>query len=621
MDKSNEPRLQFAEIAECVYLARSLGALGQKEAMTCDCAEQWDPKTERNLACSEHSSCINRATSVECVEPCLCGSDCENKRFQKRQYARVRVEKTGKKGFGLVAAQPIDEGQFIYEYVGEVIDEKTFRKRMLDYDLRNLKHFYFMMLTKNAFIDATEKGSLARFCNHSCAPNAYIDKWVVGDKLRMGIFAKSKISEGTEITFDYNVDRYGAQKQPCYCGAPNCLGWMGGKTQTDAALLLPENLSEALGVTRAQEKAWLKTHKKKSDAAVNEDFVRSLEVEPLEEEDVTKAMSALLKLEEPCVAEKLVERLYLTEDPKTNSQIVRMHGYKTLSQTLQRVSGDVVVQILTILKRWPQMTRNKIELLQIEQVVKELLLDENERVRALAAELLQEWLQLEMAYRIPKVENPQADLLWGRNERLQLPLPISDDEELPSGWQRAADPKTGTTYYYHTGLGVSRWDRPEREEPKRKRKRTFDDFSKHEQLLQQQREEQYNEMREKERMLQELIVSSQREVEEKKRLDEQKRLEKKQRREARKTDSVEAQWTRLLARYVPNMIKKHEQEIGKDNFKGCARELVKTLAAKEAKKLASVPKELEKGKEKKVREFAKLFMEKFLVKYRNKHHP
>ena len=69
----------------------------------------------------------------------------------------------------------------------------------------------------------------------------------------MGIFAKRRIEKGEEITFDYNVDRYGAQSQPCYCGEPNCIKFMGGKTQTDAALLLPEVLADALGVTPKQE--------------------------------------------------------------------------------------------------------------------------------------------------------------------------------------------------------------------------------------------------------------------------------------------------------------------------------------------------------------------------------
>src|SRR5690606_5388051 len=135
---------------------------------------------------------------------------CQNMRFQKKEYADVSVIKTEFKGFGLRANTNLETGAFIYEYIGEVIDENRFRKRRVDYDKEGIKHFYFMSLGKNEFVDATKKGNLARFCNHSCNPNCYVDKWIVGTKFRMGIFAKRNIRQGEELTFDYNVDRYGA---------------------------------------------------------------------------------------------------------------------------------------------------------------------------------------------------------------------------------------------------------------------------------------------------------------------------------------------------------------------------------------------------------------------------
>lgn len=59
------------------------------------------------------------------------------------------------------------------------------------------------------YIDATKKGGKARFLNHSCNPNCYVAKWVVGKRMRMGIFSKRDIQQGEELTFNYNVDRYG----------------------------------------------------------------------------------------------------------------------------------------------------------------------------------------------------------------------------------------------------------------------------------------------------------------------------------------------------------------------------------------------------------------------------
>ena len=55
--------------------------------------------------------------------------------------------------------------------------------------------------------------------------------------MRMGIFAKRPIQANEELTFNYNVDRYGNDSQPCYCGEPNCVGTIGGKKQTDIAVM------------------------------------------------------------------------------------------------------------------------------------------------------------------------------------------------------------------------------------------------------------------------------------------------------------------------------------------------------------------------------------------------
>lgn len=267
--------------------------------------------------------------------------------------------------------------------------------------------------------------------------------------------------------------------------------------------------------------------------------------------------------------------------------------------------------------------------------------------------------------------------MLGRNARLELPrdndaqatgVDLDDDDDLPEGWQKAMDPNTNTVYYYHTGLGISKWERPssavptgpkapsapqkhkKAEKPRSKdtrpkdvrpkgpRPRNFseDEFTRlQEEKLQKQKEEQFNGVVEKQKLLQDLILQSQREVEEKKRLEEklkQEKIEKyKERRrknEAARSSSssssskvsIETLWTKTLAKYIPNMIKKYEADIGHENIKGCARELVKILAGKETKKAPDTkpPRELDNAKLKKLKEFSKSFMEKFLVKYRAK---
>ena len=73
-------------------------------------------------------------------------------------------------------------------------------------------------------IDGT-KGSMARFINHSCAPNCEVRMVKVHGTPRMAVFAgENGIMTGEELTYDYNFDNFGTTKQPCYCGASNCRG-------------------------------------------------------------------------------------------------------------------------------------------------------------------------------------------------------------------------------------------------------------------------------------------------------------------------------------------------------------------------------------------------------------
>lgn len=62
------------------------------------------------------------------------------------------------------------------EYVGEVFDQREFRRRRKDYGKDGTAHFYFMALKADQFIDATRKGNISRFVNHSCDPNAETQK-------------------------------------------------------------------------------------------------------------------------------------------------------------------------------------------------------------------------------------------------------------------------------------------------------------------------------------------------------------------------------------------------------------------------------------------------------------
>jgi [histone H3]-lysine36 N-trimethyltransferase len=344
---------------------------------------------------------------MECVEDeCNCGSGCQNQRFQRKQYASVSVIETEKKGFGLRTDSELNPHDFIFEYVGEVINENQFRRRMIQYDEEGIKHFYFMSLSKGEFVDATRKGNLGRFCNHSCKPNCYVDKWIVGDKLRMGIFASRRVKAGEELVFNYNVDRYGADPQACYCGEPNCTGYIGGKTQTERATKLSPQTIEALGIEDGDgwDTAVARKPKKKRQSDDDEEYVNTVEPKALDEKGVTTVMATLVQCKEKWIFVKLLSRIQRCDDERVLNRVVKMHGYQILNPALATWKEDfnVVLQILDILSKFPRITRNKITDSKIDETVKTLTTCGDERVQNTAAALLKEWSTLSVGYRIPR---------------------------------------------------------------------------------------------------------------------------------------------------------------------------------------------------------------------------
>lgn len=479
-----------------------------------------DSHNKVNSACGDDSDCINRATKMECVGDCGCGADCQNQRFQRQEFANVTVFKTEKKGYGLRADSGLLPNDFIFEYIGEVINESQFRRRMIQYDDDGIKHFYFMSLNKGEFVDATKKGNLGRFCNHSCNPNCYVDKWVVGDKLRMGIFAERKIKAGEELVFNYNVDRYGANPQPCYCGEPNCTGFIGGKTQTERATKLSNTTIEALGIDDGDgwDTAVAKKPRKKKTGEDDEEYVNNVQPKSLDENGVTKVMATLMQCKEKWIAVKLLGRIQRCDDERVRNRVVKMHGYQILNTTLSQWKEDanVVLQIFDILDKFPRLTRNKISDSKIEATVEGLKTCGDERVESQAASLLKEWSTLEVAYRIPRKKreivavtatpekqsrsgrrdssrndrkarskSPKSPRSRSRSRSMDAPRgpaapsgPRSNFPQrnpgfyngprppfrprpfnaLPPGWFQASD-ENGRTYYYDSS-GKTTWERP-----------------------------------------------------------------------------------------------------------------------------------------------------------------
>ncbi|CAN1240327.1 Histone-lysine N-methyltransferase ASHH1, partial [Linum grandiflorum] len=201
----------------------------QKEEDIAVCECKFDAN-DPDSACFER--CLNWLTSTECTPGhCPCDIHCKNQKFQNCQYAKTKLVKTEGRGWGLLADENIKAGQFIIEYCGEVISCKVARRRSYYYESEGQQDAYIISLNASESIDATRKGSHARFINHSCQPNCETRKWNVLGEIRVGIFAKQDISIGTELSYDYNFEWYGGAKVRCLCGAAGCSGFLGAKSR------------------------------------------------------------------------------------------------------------------------------------------------------------------------------------------------------------------------------------------------------------------------------------------------------------------------------------------------------------------------------------------------------
>ncbi|TCD67121.1 histone methyltransferase set2 [Steccherinum ochraceum] len=375
-------------------------------------------------ACGDDSDCINRLTQVECLpDDCKCRSFCGNQRFQKREYADIHIVQTEKKGFGLRAGAdlpkyapsiepcPLSDSDSLGTGISSshlrvhwgcsqptnVLEEdETVRGRE-----EGIRHFYFMMLQKDEYIDATKRGGMGRFANHSCNPNCYVAKWTVGEHVRMGIFANRRIKKDEELTFNYNVDRYGHDAQICYCGEPNCVGFIGGKTQTDIAAM-DDLYLDALGITEEVEQLGLKGSKKKKGKKLDATRTTSLaHAQTPTGEGGAEGRPGTPSNSEP---EGFVQAIDTCQEQSALRQIMRLRGFSVMTNILEDYSDDI--EILTVavecMMTWPLIQRNKVEDSKVNVPVKVCSESENENLASLSKKLLEQWEGLEYAYRIPK---------------------------------------------------------------------------------------------------------------------------------------------------------------------------------------------------------------------------
>ncbi|RHN52047.1 putative histone-lysine N-methyltransferase chromatin remodeling SET family [Medicago truncatula] len=197
----------------------------------------------------------------ECGPNCGCGPECVNRTSQRGLQYRLEVFRTAKKGWAVRSWDFIPSGAPVCEYTGilgrtEDVDCVLENNYIFEIDClqtikglggreRRSKNVAYASSLLEKYndqdsesapefcIDAGSTGNVARFINHCCEPNLFV-QCVLSTHYdlrlaRVVLFAADNIPPLQELTYDYGyaldsvLDSDGKVKQmACYCGAAGC---------------------------------------------------------------------------------------------------------------------------------------------------------------------------------------------------------------------------------------------------------------------------------------------------------------------------------------------------------------------------------------------------------------
>lgn len=141
-----------------------------------------------------------------------------SQRQKRMTFAKSRIH-----GMGLYSLEDIPAGEFLIEYVGEVIRRPLSDCREKGYAQVGMGDSYLFRLTTELVVDATRKGSIARFINHSCEPSVEARIIIVNGSPKIVFYTKRAVKCGEELTYDYQFAFEDEEsKLACFCGAPTC---------------------------------------------------------------------------------------------------------------------------------------------------------------------------------------------------------------------------------------------------------------------------------------------------------------------------------------------------------------------------------------------------------------
>jgi histone-lysine N-methyltransferase SETD1 len=113
----------------------------------------------------------------------------------KKRKKPVRFARSAIHNWGLYAMEGIAANDMIIEYVGEKVRQQVADMRERRYLKSGIGSSYLFRIDENTVVDATKRGGIARFINHSCTPNCTAKIIKVDGSKRIVIYALRDIQQ------------------------------------------------------------------------------------------------------------------------------------------------------------------------------------------------------------------------------------------------------------------------------------------------------------------------------------------------------------------------------------------------------------------------------------------
>ena len=128
---------------------------------------------------------------------------------------RITRKRSKLHGFGVFATEPINKNTRIVDYAGELVHNSKTTPREVKYLKQGC--IWVFRVNRAWSRDAAVDGNVARFINHACKPNCWVD--IDNTTKTIWIRASRRIERGEELTYDYAT--VGDHTIQCRC-RPGC---------------------------------------------------------------------------------------------------------------------------------------------------------------------------------------------------------------------------------------------------------------------------------------------------------------------------------------------------------------------------------------------------------------